>query len=89
MGNLTKFLKSIPLKPCSHCGGSGRCLDDKAIGMALREKREGQEISGREIARRLGYSAAYLSDMELGRRCWNGEKVKRYLTVLSNGTPSR
>lgn len=80
---LNKFLKSIPFKPCGYCGGSGQCLDDVAIGMALRAKREAAEISGREIAKRLGYSAAYLSDMELGRRRWNGAKVKSYLESIA------
>lgn len=40
----------------------------KAIGGALREYRKSNGISLRELGRRTGFSAAYLSDIELGRR---------------------
>jgi len=39
-----------------------------AIGGKLRELREQRKLSLRELARRLGISAPYLLDMELGRR---------------------
>lgn len=40
----------------------------KEIGNALRENRKRKRISLREMAKRLGISAPYLSDIELGRR---------------------
>lgn len=61
-------------KPCPLCGGSGRVLDNKAMGQAMRIARKKAGVSGRELARRLGLSAAYVSDLELGRRGWNADK---------------
>lgn len=40
----------------------------KQFGPTVREIREAAGISLRELARRLGWSAAYVSDIELGRR---------------------
>lgn len=69
-------------KPCPHCAGSGRVLDHAAIGASMRRLRESRQISGRQMATRLKISAAYLSDLELGRRNWSGpllDKFKREL----------
>jgi transcriptional regulator with XRE-family HTH domain len=40
----------------------------KSLGERIRELREKQDLSVRELARRLNLSAAFLSDVELGRR---------------------
>jgi transcriptional regulator with XRE-family HTH domain len=40
----------------------------KALGERIRELREAKDLSLRELATRLGLSAAFLSDVELGRR---------------------
>ena len=40
----------------------------KTLGERIRELREEHDLSGRELAKRLGLSAAFLSDVELGRR---------------------
>jgi predicted transcriptional regulator len=53
---------------------------NKACGKAFRLERKAAEIGLREMARKLEISAAYLSDIELGRRnfpeFWNSVKVK-------------
>lgn len=70
---------SEPLRPCSRCGGTGVEIDDQATGSKLRADR--QRLAGltlREVARRMGLSAAYLSDLELGRRRWNAGLIERY-----------
>jgi transcriptional regulator with XRE-family HTH domain len=41
---------------------------NKQFGPTVRTIREAAGISLRELARRLGWSAAYVSDIELGRR---------------------
>ena len=46
----------------------------KTLGQRIRELRDGQDLSLRELARKLNLSAAYLSDIELGRR-FPSEKV--------------
>jgi transcriptional regulator with XRE-family HTH domain len=40
----------------------------KTLGQRIRELREQKDFSLRELAKRLGVSAAFLSDVELGRR---------------------
>ena len=40
----------------------------KTLGEQIRELREGRDISLRELASRIGVSAAFMSDVELGRR---------------------
>lgn len=41
---------------------------EKTLGQFIRELRERRDMSLREVARKLGVSAAFLSDVELGRR---------------------
>jgi len=57
---------------CSHCNGTGRVIDDRAMGGSMRRERTGKHIS-----------AAYLSDLELGRRHWNTEMIRRFKAGLS------
>jgi transcriptional regulator with XRE-family HTH domain len=40
----------------------------KTLGQKIRELREEKDLSLRELARKLGVTAAFLSDIELGRR---------------------
>lgn len=82
------LIAKLTLKTCDHCGGTGKCLDNREVGMALRRERVREGIEGREMARRLGYSPAYLCDLELGRRGWNEKKVAAYLNkLLGTATP--
>lgn len=69
-------------KPCPHCNGTGLTLDQKAMGSKMRGLREKAGVSGRDIAHRLGYSASYISDLELGRRNWSSEKIADYKEAL-------
>ena len=41
---------------------------EKTLGECLRELRESKDLSVRELSKRIGVSAAFLSDVELGRR---------------------
>ena len=50
----------------------------KTFGEQIRELREGKDISLRELAKKLGLSPAFLSDVELGRR-YPSKKVLRQL----------
>lgn len=55
---------------CNKCGGTGQVPDDAKIGKTIRKLREKKQISVRGMAKRIGISAPFLSDMELGRRHW-------------------
>ncbi len=46
----------------------------KTLGQRIRDLRDGKDLSLRELAKRLDVTAAFLSDIELGRR-YPSEKV--------------
>jgi transcriptional regulator with XRE-family HTH domain len=65
------------------------CTHDKltvtmqTLGQKIRELREDQDLSLRELAKRLGgLSAAFLSDVELGRRYPSDEVLANIASVL-------
>ena len=47
-----------------------------AFGSKLREEREKKNISLRELAKKIGVSGAFLSDIELGRRFPSHDKIE-------------
>ena len=70
-----------PMITCRHCVGG--FVDNPVYqGMMMRKERLKARVGLREVARQLGYSAAYLSDLELGRRAWNDDLVAAYDKVL-------
>src|SRR5690349_9914176 len=53
------------------------------FGQLLRSKREAKGISLTEMAKKMGISASYLSDVELGRRDpWHLERTVAWVTHL-------
>ncbi len=64
--------------PCEKCGGSGKLIDQRALGSEMRDLREESGVSLREISRRLRLSAAYISDLERGRRDWADELIAKF-----------
>jgi transcriptional regulator with XRE-family HTH domain len=55
----------------------------KLLGDYIRELREGQDLSLRELAKKLGgLSAAFLSDIELGRRYPSDEVLANMAVVF-------
>ena len=60
-------------------------MDDAAVGKAMRKLRQKAGLTGREVARRMNLSAAYVSDLELGRRGWNAERRRAYTSALKGG----
>ena len=51
---------------CPHCRGKGETYEP--VPGELRRRRESLKLSLRRVARWLGYSASYLSDIELGKK---------------------
>lgn len=54
----------------------------KTLGQRIRELREAQDRSVRELARKLDVSAAFLSDVELGRRYPSDKVLAKIAQVL-------
>ena len=67
---------------CHRCGGSGLEPDYRTLGKRARKARLSLGLSLREAARRIGATAAYLCDLEYGRRAWGGKKAGAYLKLL-------
>ena len=60
--------------------GSVRAM--KTLGERIRELREEKDISLRELATQIGVSAAFMSDVELGRRYPSDKHVQAVARVL-------
>ena len=54
----------------------------KTLGERIRELREEKDISLREMATQIGVSAAFMSDVELGRRYPSDKHVQAVARVL-------
>lgn len=67
---------------CHCCDGTGRELDPVVTGKVLRAERFLAGLTQREIARRMGLSFPYLSQLEGGTVRWSESLVKRYQEAL-------
>ena len=61
----------------------------REVGQAMRDHRETAKVSLRELSRRLGCSAPFLSDMELGRRKYSIEWCRKAFSSLNNQAQAR
>ncbi len=59
-----------------------RVIDHARTGASMRKKRLALGKSLRQTAAAMGISAAYLSDLELGRRNWTARLASSFLTCL-------
>lgn len=62
-------------------------IDYAAVGSDARAIREDRGISQAEIAEALELSAAYLCDLEKGRRNWTPLMLERYLEICRKHKP--
>lgn len=58
-------------------------MNVKTLGQRIRELRELADLSLRELARRIGVTAPFLSDVELGRRFPSEEVLLRLADALN------
>jgi transcriptional regulator with XRE-family HTH domain len=59
-------------------------MDKKTLGQYIRDRREELDLSLREFARKIDCSAAFVSDIELGRRYPSEEVLKKMASVLGD-----
>lgn len=64
-----------------HCEQE-RVAAHRDVGRELRLERKSKGVSLRAIAKELGYSAAFISDCELGRRNLSPEAINKYRNFL-------
>lgn len=70
-------------QPCRRCAGTGIEPNPIAIGSSMRALRIKAKLSIREVARRCSLSAAYISDLELGRRSWGPKASTKYREAIA------
>jgi transcriptional regulator with XRE-family HTH domain len=75
---------------CRRCGGTGKEPKWGRLGTVVRERREELGLTTREVARRAGCSATYVSLLESGERGGTnmGVKARRIFRTLRL-TPER
>lgn len=67
---------------CTRCNGTGIEPENRELGLEFRNMRKRHKYTLRELASRMGISASYLCDLELGRRNWNTEIIDRFHGAL-------
>ena len=70
-------------RTCLHCNGTGGPLVLSGEWMKAVRRKAG--VTLREVARRSKFSAAFVSDCELGRRAANAKLEKIYLALKDYG----
>lgn len=59
---------------------------DLQIGAEIRKLRESRDISLRDLARRIGFTAAYVSAMECGKSNINHEMAENIISAINQKT---
>ena len=54
----------------------------KTLGQTIRDRREAEDLSVRELAKKVNISPAFLSDVELGRRHPSDETLAKIARIL-------
>lgn len=79
---VSAYRMNFKTEKCPHCEGTGLKFDHAAIGAYQKALRIKAGKSLREVAKKMGVSAPYVSDLERGRRNWTDEKVGQYRKAL-------
>lgn len=79
---LTSFCKLVKLTRRKSKEPQKGLLNMKTLGQRIRELREEKDLSLRDLARKIEKSAAFLSDIELGRRYPSDEVLSDMARVL-------
>lgn len=78
----TPELFDVATDACAHCQGTGTVLDAKSAGILVRDYREARKVTRAALADALGFSSAYLADLETGRRAWARDLFTRIVVTV-------
>lgn len=73
----------LPYIDCPRCKGKAKIPNDVYVGQTMRRLRIQKGLSVRFCARALKISAAYLSDLELGRRHFHEKLLVNYGNLIT------
>lgn len=65
-------------KTCHCCGGTGVDIDGVITGESMRDLRLALRLNQSSVAKELGVSNSYVSQLESGKRKWTPELLKAY-----------
>lgn len=68
---------------CHHCNGTGEEPDQHATGNRIRGLRVTKGVQAKDLAKKLGISPAFYSDLELGRRAWSSMRIRECERILN------
>lgn len=77
-----KLEENVAAVDCSRCGGTGRVINQAAVGEQYWKERLAGGYTLRQISDLTGYSIGYLSDLEHGRKDWRLEIRAKYRAAL-------
>lgn len=66
---------------CSKCGGTGKQVDQRALGLQLRQMRLKAGLSLQRMAYEMKITPPYLCDLELGNRRWDEKRVEDFKRI--------
>lgn len=58
-------------KSCHCCSGSGKEIDSKSVGLAMKKLRQSSGLDQQAVAKKMGFTSTYLSLLESGHRNWS------------------
>lgn len=67
---------------CPKCLGVGAVQDPRAQGRRLRLKRKQAQKGLSDTAKKMGISASYLHDLEVGGRPWSPDLVAKFIKAI-------
>lgn len=67
---------------CPNCEGCGEIENPLWRGQKMRLERNNIEATLTDVARKMGFSKGYVSDLELGRRAWSSKLISAYEKAL-------
>ena len=69
---------------CLRCNGTGKEPNQKRLGKQARENRIAAKKTVQALADLMGLSISYISDLELGKRNWNTDLIKRFNAAIKS-----
>lgn len=68
---------------CNACNGTGKTIDHRQYGEAMRNRRLAKKIKLVDHAKKMGISQPYLCDLERGNRNWTAYVIGLYEEALA------
>lgn len=75
---------NVKTRNCRYCSGTGKEIDSVSVGNEMLALRKAKDVKQCNVAEFMGYSAAYISDLEKGKRGWSDRLIASYKSAITN-----